>query len=120
GLSVTNKPLRRASFTPWLAGLASVLLALNLWQDLDREAPAETAANPYAGAGLWQPLLDDELPVLVLVGDYYIMGEVDAQGNVLRMVREFSINSPRDLQTMQAGGRGHEYFNLDLSYTPTS
>jgi hypothetical protein len=36
------------------------------------------------------------------------------------MVREFDINSRQDLQSIQAAGGGTEYFNLDLSYTPTS
>lgn len=122
-LSVTGKPLERKSLTPWLAGAAIVLALLNLvWGRVPVEegAAAGIERNPFAAEGLWQPLLDDELPVLVLVGDYYIMGELDTGGNVDRMVREFDINSRQDLQRMQANGRGAEYFNLDLSYTPTS
>lgn len=121
-LSVTGKPLARKSFTPWLAGAALVLLLLDLvWGRQDTGAPAAAAAvNPFADSGLWQPLLDDALPVLVLIGDYYIMGELDANGNVGRMVREFDINSRQDLLQRQASGAAAEYFNLDLSYTPTS
>jgi hypothetical protein len=128
-LSVTGKPLERKSLTPWLAGVAIVLALLNLvWGrgpvdergTADETAAPAVAANPFAASGLWQPLLDDAMPVLVLVGDYYIMGELDPNGNVDRMVREFDINSRQDLQQLQTEGRGDEYFNLDLSYTPTS
>jgi len=117
-LSITGKPLQRRSFAPWLALAAIVMLGLNLLQN-DRDA-ADPVVNPFAEAGLWQPLLDDERPVLVLIGDYYIMGELDDSGNVRRMVREFNINSRQDLVTRQSDGRDQSYFNLDLSYTPTS
>lgn len=122
-LSVTGVPLNRRPLTPWLAALAVILLFANLlstWQVEEEIAGPETGATAYADSGLWQPLLDDATPVLVLIGDYYIMGELDANGNVDRMVREFDINSRQDLQSIQAEGGGTEYFNLDLSYTPTS
>jgi len=116
-LGITGRPLHRRSLTPVLATLAIVLLGLNLLK-----GPVEDTgpANPFEETGLWQPMLDDALPVLVLVGDYYIMGELDASGTVSRMVREFSINSSRDLAARQNNGRDGNYFNLDLSYTPTS
>jgi hypothetical protein len=121
-VSITGQPLQRKSYTPWIATVAVGLLLLNLFQGRDSDAPAEAApvANPFAATGLWQPLLDDALPVLVIVGDYYIMGETDSAGNVRRMVREFDINSRQDLQDLQMRGSGNQYFNLDLSYTPTS
>ncbi len=123
-LSITGKALDRKPLTPWLIGVAILLLLVDLargWRAEEEALEATVSApNPFAQSGLWQPLLDDDLPVLVLIGDYYIMGELDAGGNVGRMVREFDINSRQDLQTLQSEGRGNEYFNLDLSYTPTS
>lgn len=118
-LSVTGKELKRRSYTPWLAAAVLVALLLNIFF-IPTEEEVLLASNPYAGTTLWQPLLDDELPVLVIIGDYYIMGELDASGNVSRMVREFDINSSQDLQATQDGGRHADYMNLDLSYTPTS
>jgi hypothetical protein len=118
-LSVTGKELHRRSYTPWLAGAALIALLLNL-VFIPKERDALLASNPYAETGLWQALLDDELPVLVVIGDYYIMGELDETGNVSRMVREFDINSSRDLQVVQESGKNSDYMNLDLSYTPTS
>ena len=50
----------------------------------------------------WQAFLDDDLPILLVIGDYYIFGETDAAGNVMRMVREFDINSRDDLARLQS------------------
>ena len=102
-----------------LALVAIALLVANLVMNRDSPAAA-AAANPFANTKLWQPLLDNQLPILVLVGDYYIMGEVDGVGNVQRMVREFDINSRTDLLVAQREGTARGYMNLDLSYVPTS
>jgi hypothetical protein len=116
--SIVGTPLQRRNFTPVLAALAIGLLLLNWF--LPKEQAATPIANPYAETMLWQPLLDDNLPILILVGDYYIMGEADVGGNVSRMIREFAINSPTELSALQAQGQHSHYVNLDLSYTPTS
>lgn len=54
-----------------------------------------------ASTPLWASIADDDLPILVVVGDYYILGELDERGDVVRFVREFSINSARDLATFR-------------------
>ena len=122
--SVTGKPLQRQSLTPWLAGLVAVLLLVNLFY-LDNAAttsPEATPVSPLLSLQPWQAILDDNLPVLIVIGDYFIFGEVDATGNVQRMVREFDINSSGDLANWQAGhpDKGNSYYNLDLSYIPVS
>jgi hypothetical protein len=103
GLSITGQPLRRKSLAPWLAAVAIAMLGLNLLQS--REQTDAFLPNPYADSMLWQPILDDELPVLVLLGDYYIMGELDDSGMITRMVREFDINSRQQLVQSQQAGR---------------
>ena len=54
------------------------------------------------------------------MGDYYIFGELNANGNVARMVREFNVNSSSDLEEMQFTDfdRAENYLDLDLSYMP--
>lgn len=120
----TPQPAARQKRTMIAAGLAISLLIVNLVVDLwpgdDAAVPAAITAQPHATSPLWAPLLDDNLPVLVLVGDYYIMGELDETGRVRRMVREFDINSRTDLQLQQQAGAYTNYLNLDLNYTPTS
>jgi hypothetical protein len=73
-------------------------------------------------SSVWSPLLDDDVPITIVVGDYYLLGETDQVGNVRRLVREFFINSHSDFldhaeldpQLMQ------KYRNLNLTYLPTS
>ena len=56
-----------------------------------RRAPVPTAAQQVAASPVWHSLFDDDLPTLVVVGDYYIFGEVDSHGEVNRLVRDFSV-----------------------------
>jgi hypothetical protein len=95
--------------------VAGVLLGL-AFSDRDSEF-SEVAATP-----LWSSILDDDIPVLVVVGDYYIFGELDEDGFVTRFVREFDVNSPDDLNeliTRRPALRDH-YQDLDVTYLASS
>jgi hypothetical protein len=78
---------------------------------------ARVRANP-----IWSPLLADDLPIVVVVGDYYIFGETDDSMNVRRMIREFAINSRRELEqyTRDHPEVADQYMDLGLTYLPTS
>jgi hypothetical protein len=54
------------------------------------------------------------------MGDYYKFGELNANGNIARMVREFDVNSPADLEKLQFTDLEHaeNYLDLNLSYMP--
>ena len=128
-VSVTGKPLNRPSFTPWLAGLVVLLLLLNLIPGEDEQSGQQELSSQASGqstlqSGMqpWQSILDDDLPILLVIGDYYIFGETDEAGNVVRMVREFDVNSEEDLLGFQNRDpeTGKHYYNLDLSYIPVS
>ena len=69
---------------------------------------------------VWDSVLGDDSPILIVMGDYYIFGELNANGNVARMVREFNVNSRSDLEEMQFTDfeRAENYLDLDLSYMP--
>ncbi len=112
---------RREALTPWLAALAVLLLFLNLVFQFD-DNPAESADTPFALLSPWKEMLDDTAPILILVGDYYIFGEVNAQGDVARLVREFDVNSSEELNFLQdVGAAGSErYYDLGLNYIPSS
>jgi hypothetical protein len=77
----------------------------------------QARANP-----VWSPLINDDFPILVVVGDYYIFGETDKSMDVKRMVREFDINSPLDLDRyVQSHPEVAErYLDLGLTYLPTA
>jgi hypothetical protein len=84
--------------------------------------PVETASEQVAASVLWSPVTDDNVPVTIVVGDYYIFAELDETGNVGRLVREFSINSSRDLDErfMLDPDAAERYLDLDLTYLPSS
>jgi len=83
---------------------------------------SDAGLRDVRASAVWAPLLDDDLPITIVVGDYYMLGETDDSGAVRRLVREFFINSHSDFlehaeldpQLMQ------KYRNLNLTYLPTS
>jgi hypothetical protein len=85
-------------------------------------SPVESAYREVARTPFWSELLDDGRPIVIVVGDYFIFGELDRLGNVDRLVREFSINSSRDLDEliMVEPEYGSRYIDLDLTYLPSS
>ena len=124
--SITGKPMTRRNMTPWLAALVAILLVLNLFNEGEdaTEDIAEPVARPHAevlSESPWRAISDDQAPILVVVGDYYIFGELDETGNIRRMVREFDINSRDDLEGlfMLNPELADRYYNLGLSYLPT-
>ncbi|MDB6041987.1 MAG: hypothetical protein JWM63_538 [Gammaproteobacteria bacterium] len=78
---------------------------------------ARVRANP-----IWSPILSDDLPIVIVVGDYYIFGETDDSMLVKRMIREFGINSHRELEEYSQDHPevAERYMDLGLSYLPTS
>jgi hypothetical protein len=107
-----------------LAAAAVALLAVGAalgagfaWQRL----PPPPAAAAVARSPLWAGLLDDDLPILIVVGDYYIYGELDEHGAVTRLIRDFNVGSSKDLDELMKQDTSllKRYLNLDLTYLPT-
>lgn len=73
-------------------------------------------------SAIWAPLLADDVPVTIVVGDYYLLGENDPNGGVRRLVREFNINSHTEfLEYAELDPElTQKYRNLNLTYLPTS
>jgi hypothetical protein len=82
-------------------------------------APPSAAA--IAASPIWKGLLDNDTPILVVVGDYYIYGERDEQGDIDRLVRDFNVGSRADLDELLKHDPklATKYVNLDLTYLPT-
>jgi hypothetical protein len=105
----------------WTAVLISALclnlIALVL---IGRGQDTTTIYDEVAASPVWNSFLDDDLPFLVVVGDYYIFGELDEFGNVERLVRDFAVNSADDLadQFVYQPELMESYLDLDLTYLP--
>jgi len=101
-----------------LAFVLGVVLAVGaaLVVNMQRAKPQAASASP-----IWSSLLADDLPVTIVVGDYYLLGEVDQSGDVKRLVREFNINSEAEfidyLELHPSSAQ--QYRNLRLTYLPT-
>lgn len=116
---------RPSSIRKWLIGALAASVILNLVllglarfrQPSVDAALARVRANP-----VWAPILADDLPIVIVVGDYYIFGETDESMNVKRMIREFEINSHRELEqyTQDHPEAADRYMDLGLTYLPTS
>lgn len=104
-----------------LLAVAIVLLSANLFVmvigDSEQSSPPSQIAASHP---VWGPVLNDDQPILLVMGDYYIFGELNANGNIARMVREFNVNSRSDLEDLQFSDIEHteNYLDLDLSYMP--
>jgi hypothetical protein len=74
-------------------------------------------ANP-----IWAALLKDDRPLMVVVGDYYLIGETDPSMEVKRLIREYSVNSKNDLENYvrQHPEVADRYMDVGLRYLPTS
>jgi hypothetical protein len=113
---------------PWRAWLlrASALLAASLLGAaitfflLPRNENAELRS--LRSSAIWAPLLADDLPITIVLGDYYLLGETDQASNVKRLVREFFINSGGDLlHQMEVNPEAMQrYRDLNLTYLPTA
>ena len=125
------EPLPRVEHRGWF-NLKNSMLAMTgclllagaalLGFHLRSSAPA-SELDAVRGNPIWAKVLGDDRPIVVVVGDYYIFGETDPRsGAVKRMVREFSINSARELEEqLQSDPRlDGRYEDLDLAYLPTS
>jgi hypothetical protein len=107
-----------------LGGIIAVLLvslfilARRSREPLDTRVLMEVRANP-----VWSRMLDDERPIFIVVGDYYIFGQLDDNGmEVQRLVRDFDINSALDLERHLKNNPelAGKYQDMSLGYLPTS
>jgi hypothetical protein len=110
-------PVRAGRAGRW-AALVVLALAAGLLAGWALFRPAPPSANV-----VWNPLLASERPVLLVLGDYYIYGEIDPLApEEGRLIRDFRVNSPGDLERMRSlfperfGGAD----DVGLNYLPFS
>lgn len=120
-LSVTAEDKKHRKLSYVLAVLIAMLLVGNVWQwQVSHSEVPHTTVSQALSHPLWQSLMNDDMPILIVMGDYYIFGETDESGRVTRMVRDFFINSRQDLAElfMQDNTLQMYFRDLDMSYMP--
>ena len=105
-----------------LLALGIVALALNLaaWGVFTWTQAPERLTQSVQGKAPWAALAASDAPTLLVLGDYYIFGEIDVQAGVDRLIRQYSINSAADLDDwlMDNPKAVGKYRDLDLYYLP--
>jgi hypothetical protein len=106
---------------PALVAVA-LLVALNLaaWAAFWLSHDSANSVAPARGSAPWAQLLRSKTPTVLVLGDYYIFGEIDEAAGVNRLIRQYSINSREDLDAWlmdNPKGMGR-YRDLDLYYLP--
>ena len=102
-----------------LVGLLGGLLMARL---TGGQGPQIENFEAVASSLYWSDILDDDRPVVVVSGDYYIFAERGPDGAVARLVREFAVNSRQDLDELMLADTdaARRYLDLDLTYLPSS
>lgn len=109
-----GRTLLRRNGAALLGGLAVALIAaLAIFSFL----------RPAVPNAIWQPLADSDRPVLLVLGDYYLFGEIDpVRPEEGRLIRDFRIGSPQDLLALQEAepSRYGNAEDVGLNYLPFS
>jgi hypothetical protein len=100
-----------------LLGAAVVVGALVTWLWAPRSDLERVRASP-----IWSSLLKDDRPIIIVVGDYYLIGETDDSMGVNRLIREYSVNSKNDLDhyVQEHPELADRYMDVGLRYLPIS
>jgi hypothetical protein len=112
-------PARR--WPRWALALAA-LAALNLaiWAAFWASHRPDHSIVEARARAPWSSLAAADAPTLLVLGDYYIFGEIDEQAGINRLIRQYTINSPADLDDwlMDNPKAMGKYRDLDLYYLP--
>ena len=116
---------KKPQFVLWLLSALALLTALNLLVYSlggNNLPPKLKTLDKLARNVIWAPLLEGDDPIMLVIGDYYLFGEHGTKGNPDRLIREYHINSPKDLadeiQLAKEQGEQVNYYDLKLSYLP--
>jgi hypothetical protein len=126
-VAVTARPPVVKLKRPQLLGAAAVIgaaaigAALLLGAATGRWAPASDLERVRSNP-IWSALLKDDRPIMIIVGDYYLIGETDDSMGVNRLIREYSVNSKSDLEHFVAEHPklADRYMDVGLRYLPIS
>ncbi len=106
----------------WALGAVALVLALNVaaWAVFWSTHGSEHSLARAQASQPWTPIVKGDAPTLLVLGDYYIFGEIDETAGINRLVRQYSINSASDLDDwlMDNPKAMGKYRDLDLYYLP--
>jgi hypothetical protein len=115
--SAANLNHRRLLGAAAVIGVAILLAAVMVWRRPPVSDLEQVRRNP-----IWSALMKDDRPIIIIVGDYYLIGETDDSMGVNRLIREYSVNSKSDLEHFVAEHPklADRYMDVGLRYLPIS
>jgi hypothetical protein len=106
----------------WALGGVALVLVLNVaaWAVFWSTHSSEHSLARAQASQPWTSIVKGDAPTLLVLGDYYIFGEIDETAGIDRLVRQYSINSASDLDDwlMDNPKAMGKYRDLDLYYLP--
>jgi hypothetical protein len=107
----------KARITAALIGVAALAAVFVAWAWAPRSDLERVRASP-----IWSAVLKDDRPIIIVVGDYYLIGETDDSMGVNRLIREYSVNSKNDLDhyVQEHPELADRYMDVGLRYLPIS
>ena len=84
--------------------------------------PSQTELQHVRANPIWSGILNDDRPIMIVLGDYYLIGETDDSMEVKRLVREYSVNSKADLDRYVSEHPEYapRYMDVGLRFLPIS
>jgi hypothetical protein len=116
-------PVRRASWLGIGVAICAALIVGALLGTGFSAGSAQWDMREVRNSAVWAPLLADDLPITIMIGEYYLLGEANPKtGHIDRLVREFFINSHEDFRDHAELNPDlmQRYRNLDLTYLPAA
>jgi len=109
----------RRVWRPW--SLASIAASMAFLLCLGFILVGATQEDQITDLSPWHQFGAKNRHPVIVAGDYYIFGEADSGENVVRLVREFDVNSKGDLDQflMSHPEKTGQLLDLDLHYLPT-
>jgi len=103
-----------------ILALGAALANLGAWAVFISNSGGELAQERRSAP--WAAIIHNQRPTTVVIGDYYIFGDIDRSRQVDRLLREYTINSPLDLDDYRMSHPDVErrYVDLDLYYLPVA
>ncbi len=119
-------PPLRSRRSRWLVAALAASLVANAagfaWLGFTRWHRVPDELAQARESPVWSHVLGDDRTIFLVLGDHYLYGQTDASHQVTRLVRDFSINSPSDLEQylkLHPNETGED-LDLQLSYLPTA
>ena len=119
---LSSKQLSFFKLTVFSIGL--ILLTVLITLVLSKSTSKQTTSSTFSEQQVvfWGEVLNDEKPVMLVIGDYFMFGESANKLNEKRLIRELDVNSTQDLLYKNEAlslEQKDVRFDLGLTYLPS-